>query len=660
MASVAELFNRAMASFQQGQLADAERAFRQLLRKEPRHPAALNLLAVVLVSLKKFAEAEPHLLAALKLNATSDATFYNYGLVLKALRRPEEALRRFTEALAINPGNAETWNSRGTVLHELRDYNAALADFDRAIALDRRYAVALFNKSKSLGELKRYDDALGACDAALTLQPGLAEAWFGRGFIFQQMRRPAEAADAYARALQIDPQLPILKGNLLHQKMSICDWAGIDRLISGIETDLVAGRMSAEPFAWQGIASSESSLQRCAALYSANRFPPRFDKVDLPASISDEKIRIGYLSGEFRQQATSLLLVGVLEQHDKARFEIFAIDNGYDDHSDTRRRIDAAVDGVIDIAGLGDAQAVDAIRAAKIDVLVNLNGYFGAERTRVFARRAAPVQVNYLGFPGTLGAPYMDYIVADRTVLPAEHRAFYSEKVAWLPDCYQANDRHRPIAGRTFSRADCGLPAEGFVFCCFNNNYKITPATFDGWMRILAAAPGSVLWLLEDNAAAAANLRREAAARAVSPERIVFAGRMPPAEHLARHRCADLFLDTLPYNAHTTASDALWAGLPVLTCRGETFAGRVAASLLGNIGLAELVVLTQADYERQAIELAIQPARLAGLVRKLADNRLTTALFDTARFTGHIESAYLAMVARHRTGLAPDHMAVAG
>jgi predicted O-linked N-acetylglucosamine transferase (SPINDLY family) len=660
MASVAELFNRAMAAFQQGQLADAERAFRQLLRKEPRHPAALNLLAVVLVALKKFAEAEPHLLAALKLNASSDATFYNYGLVLKALRRPDEALRRFTEALAINPGNAETWNSRGAVLHELRDYRAALADFDRAIALDRRYAVAFFNSSKSLGELRRYDDALAACDAALALQPGLAEAWFGRGFVFQQMRRPAEAAAAYARAMQIDPLIPLLKGNLLHQKMLICDWAGTERLIADIEGDLAAGRMSVEPFAWQGIASSESSLQRCAELYSANRFPARFDKVAPPASRADDRIRIGYLSGEFRQQATSLLLVGVLEQHDKARFEIFAVDNGANDHSDTRRRIDAAVDGVIDVAGLGDAQAADAIRAAGIDILVNLNGYFGAERTRVFARRAAPLQVNYLGFPGTLGARYMDYIIADRTVLPAEHRAFYSEKVAWLPDCYQANDRRRPIAGRTFSRADCGLPAEGFVFCCFNNTYKITPATFDGWMRILAAVQGSVLWLLEDNAAAAANLRREAAARGIGPDRIVFAGRIAPAEHLARHRCADLFLDTLPYNAHTTASDALWAGLPVLTCRGETFAGRVAASLLGNIGLAELVAPTQADYERLAIELATQPARLASVAGTLAGNRLTTALFDTARFTGHIEAAYLAMVGRQRAGLAPDHIAVAG
>ena len=406
------------------------------------------------------------------------------------------------------------------------------------------------------------------------------------------------------------------------------------------------------------IASSEQSLQRCAELYSAARYPARVDRTDLPKPGASGKIRIGYLSGEFREQATALLLVGVLEQHDRQQFEIIAVDNGFDDGSATRRRINAAVDGVIEIASLNDPQAVAAIRAAGIDVLVNLNGYFGDGRTRVSARRAAPIQVNYLGFPGTLGAGYMDYIIADRHVLPAEHRAFYAEKVVWLPDCYQANDRKRPIAERNFSRAECGLPDDGFVFCCFNNNYKITPSTFDGWMRILREVEGSVLWLLEDNALAASNLRREAAARGLDASRLVFAGRLPPDQHLARHRCADLFLDTLPYNAHTTASDALWAGLPVLTCRGETFAGRVAASLLHSIGLPELVTASQADYERLAIELAIRPAMLASLTQKLANNRLTTALFDTARFTGHIEAAYLAMVQRRQAGLRPDHLAI--
>jgi predicted O-linked N-acetylglucosamine transferase (SPINDLY family) len=656
MASQAELFQSAFAAFQQGRLQEAERGFSKFLRKDPKHFPALNILAIVLVALKRHAEAEPHLKAALRINATSDATFYNYGLVLKALNRPDEALQHFTEALALNPGNAETLNSRGTVLNDLRDYPAALADFDRALALNPRYAAAFSNKGKSLAELKRYDEALAACESALALQSDLAEAWFGRGYIFGQMRMPARAVESYGRARQLNPDMPLLKGNLLHQKMLVCEWRDVNALIAEIEADLIAGKLAAEPFGWQGVATSERSLQRCAELTNASRFPTQDSPLRASPTGPDAKIRIGYLSGEFRQQATSLLLVGVLEQHDKSAFEIFAIDNGYDDGSDIRRRIAAAVDGIVDISTLSDPQAVDTIRAQRIDILVNLNGYFGEQRTGVFARRAAPVQVNYLGFPGTLGAGFMDYILADQHVLPPEHRQFYSEKVAWLPNCYQANDDRREISTRAFTRAEVGSPAQGFVFCCFNNAYKIMPDVFDSWMRILSAVDGSVLWLLEDSAAATANLRREAELRGVDPARLVFAARMSPAEHLARHRCADLFLDTLPYNAHTTASDALWAGLPLLTCRGETFAGRVAASLLQNLGVPELIVAKRDDYERMAIELAENPERLSSIREKLSANRLNMPAFDTRRLARDIETAFRKMVERARAGLAPAHI----
>ncbi|MGM4895285.1 O-linked N-acetylglucosamine transferase family protein [Tardiphaga sp. 839_C3_N1_4] len=656
MASQAELFQSAFAAFQQGRLQEAERGFSKFLRKDPKHFPALNILAIVLVALKRHAEAEPHLKAALRINATSDATFYNYGLVLKALNRPDEALQHFTEALALNPGNAETLNSRGTVLNDLRDYPAALADFDRALALNPRYAAAFSNKGKSLAELKRYDEALAACESALALQSDLAEAWFGRGYIFGQMRMPARAVESYGRARQLNPDMPLLKGNLLHQKMLVCDWRDVNALIAEIEADLIAGKLAAEPFGWQGVATSERSLQRCAELTNASRFPTQDSPLRASSTGPDAKIRIGYLSGEFRQQATSLLLVGVLEQHDKSAFEIFAIDNGYDDGSDIRRRIAGAVDGIVDISTLSDPQAVAVIRAQRIDILVNLNGYFGEQRTGVFARRAAPVQVNYLGFPGTLGAGFMDYILADQHVLPPEHRQFYSEKVAWLPNCYQANDDRREISTRAFTRAEVGLPAQGFVFCCFNNAYKITLDVFDSWMRILSAVDGSVLWLLEDSAAAVANLRREAELRGVDPARLIFAARMSPAEHLARHRCADLFLDTLPYNAHTTASDALWAGLPLLTCRGETFAGRVAASLLQNLGVPELIAGKRDDYERMAIELAENPERLSSIREKLSANRLKMPAFDTRRLARDIETAFRKMSERARAGLAPAHI----
>ena len=313
----------------------------------------------------------------------------------------------------------------------------------------------------------------------------------------------------------------------------------------------------------------------------------------------------------------------------------------------------------LDISRLTDSSTVAAICENQIDILVNLNGYFGNHRTRVFAQRPAPIQISYLGFPGTLGARYIDYIIADQHVIPEDHRVFYTEKVVYLPNCYQANDRKKEIGTHDFSRLECGLPENGFVFCCFNNTYKINPDIFDCWMRILKQVDDSVFWLMEVNATAARNLRREAAARGVNPERLIFAKRtLLLTDHLARHRLADLFLDTLPYNAHATASDALWAGLPVLTCVGDTFPGKVASSMLHAIGLPELITTTLDAYERTAIDLAAHPKKMTAIKRKLADNRLTTPLFDTKLFTRHIEAAYNAMFERHQSGLAPEHIVI--
>jgi predicted O-linked N-acetylglucosamine transferase (SPINDLY family) len=321
-----------------------------------------------------------------------------------------------------------------------------------------------------------------------------------------------------------------------------------------------------------------------------------------------------------------------------------------------RRRIEAAFDHFVGARLQADAEVAELARTLEIDILVDLKGYTQDARTGILAMRPAPVQVNYLGFPGTIGAGFIDYVIGDRSVIPEHDFDAYAEKIVWLPESYQANDRDRAIADTTPVRAEHGLPEGAFVFCCFNDNYKITPDVFSSWMRILSAMPNGVLWLFEDNAAAADNLRREAAARGVAPERLVFARRLPTPDHLARHRCADLFLDTLPYGAHTTASDALWTGLPVLTCLGETFAGRVGASLLNAIRLPELITTTPAAYEALAIELASDPGRLAMLKAKLADNRLRTPLYDTKLYTRQLETAYAAMMERHLAGLAPDHI----
>jgi predicted O-linked N-acetylglucosamine transferase (SPINDLY family) len=404
------------------------------------------------------------------------------------------------------------------------------------------------------------------------------------------------------------------------------------------------------------IPSSSAEQLQCAKLWIKNKFPRCDPPVWQGERYDHKRIRIAYLSADFYQHATAFLMAGMFECHDKSRFDLTAISFGPNDNSAMRQRLQASFDRFMDCDRYDDHQIADLVRSLEIDLLVDLKGFTTDSRTGICARRPAPIQVNYLGYPGTMGAEYMDYIIADRVVIPEHQRGCYSEKIAYVPNSYQVNDTKRAIADTALTRAQAGLPDGMFVFCSFNNNYKITPAVFDCWMRMLQQVEGSVLWLLEDNARAADNLRKEAVARGVNAERLIFAKRLPLAEHLARHRLADLFLDTLPCNAHTTASDALWAGLPVLTCRGETFAGRVAASLLHAIALPELIATTLAAYEQMAIDLARHPEKLTAIKRRLAENRLTTPLFDTELFTQHIEAGYTAMYERYQAGLPPDHI----
>jgi predicted O-linked N-acetylglucosamine transferase (SPINDLY family) len=394
-----------------------------------------------------------------------------------------------------------------------------------------------------------------------------------------------------------------------------------------------------------------------ARRWAASHFPEVAQRFAHSRPASERPIRIGYLSADFREHAVAHLTAELFERHDRQRFEIFGYSMGPDDANAMRRRIEGGVDHFVDVKDLSNAEAAARIHHDGIDILVDLMGHTGRARTMIAAQRPAPIAVNWLGFPGTMGAAFIDYILVDAVVVPPEHQPFFAEKLVHLPHCYQANDTQRPI-GATPTRAECGLPDQAFVFCCFNNEYKLTPRFFAIWMRLLAAVPGSILWLLGTDAMKR-NLAREAAARGIDPARLIFAGRQPLEDHLARHRLADLFLDTLPYNAHTTASDALWTGLPVLTLLGEGFPGRVAASLLGAIGLPELVTRSEEDYENMAVKLATEPLMLRGMRERLAANRLTAPLFDSAGFARRIERAYAEMWRRWRAGEAPAAFAVA-
>jgi protein O-GlcNAc transferase len=922
-------FQGALTALQLGKLGDAERLFKTVLRAEPKHVGALNLIGVVLMQSGRFAEAEDYFCLALQQNAHSDATLYNYGLVLKALNRPAEAFEQFGKALRINASVAETWNNRGTALNDLKRHEEAIADFDKALALSPRYADALYNKGKSLAALgrceaafaafeaalainsdlaeawlgrgkmllerdkhkqalesfdralalkpdlveawlgranllfalrrysdaasaydralafkpepaqawagsgkiafehKRYDDAFSAYDRALKLDPSFAEAWVGRGSVsferqqfddaladyekavslkpdlaaglllignvhleqkrydkaraayeeaerlspdlaevwlcrgklflmlkqfddaaaaydkarqlkpdlaeawsglataFNALDRPDDALEAFDRALAIKPDLPeawlgrgrvffdlkdygqalmaydralelkssfteawlgrglttfylaqydqaylsykkaltlasdldYAEGFRLLAKLYLCDWTELESEITQLLSRSREGKAVSIPFVLLALPCTPADLLACTKRFVEDL------TVNVPArthaAFFHDRIRVAYLSADFRDHAVAHLTAGLFEAHDKSRFEITGISLVRGQNAAITSRLTQAFDTFVEISSQTDEEIAAFIQDREIDIAVDLMGHTQHARLGVFARRPAPIQIHYLGYAGTSGTNFIDYILADSTVIPEEQKRFYTEQVVWMPDTYLASDNKRVISARTPTRQECALPEHGFVFCSFNNAYKIAPQMFELWMRLLRAVPDSILWLSQANLIAMNNLARQAERNGISPRRVIFAPKIEQiADHLARQRRADLFLDTLPYNAHTTASDALWAGLPVLTCIGESFAGRVAASLLRAIGLPELITTSLDDYEALALKLAGEPNLLASIRAKLASHRDNHALFDTARFTRHIEAAYTTMRERHQRGEPPQAFAV--
>jgi protein O-GlcNAc transferase len=582
----------------------------------------------------------------------------NCANVLRKLGRVEEAAAICEEIITQRPDAAEPYFSLGNILKELSRPGPAIEAYRRALALRPDFAEAYANLGNVLQGEEAFEEALETYRAALSLRPDLAEVHANMGAALENVGRLKEAIDSYQTAIMLNPKLLAVRVWLHHKRRLICDWNGIE----ADEAELCA-LMTLEqsepmhPFPVLSMASGPAAQLHVARSFAAGFKAPAFGH--RPEDYGGaRKLRIGYLSGDFCRHATALLMAELFERHDKSCFEIIAYSHGPEDRSELGQRLRQAFDEFVDIRAMRDDEAAGRIKADRIDILVELKGYTKGARTGISARKAAPVQVSFVGFPGTMGASFIDYIIADPFVLPMDQQAFFSEKIVHLPNCYQPNDTKRLISNVTPTRGECSLPQQGFVFCSFNNTYKITPEFFDIWMRLLKAIPESVLWLLDANELVKDNLRREAAARDVDPRRLVFASRLPSPEHLARHRLADLFLDTLPYNAHTTASDALWAGLPVLTCAGDTFAGRVAGSLLHAAGLPELVTHSLTAYEAMALRLAREPALLQGMRHKLLGNRLSAPLFDIANFTRHYEAALIKMWETWANGHEPHGFAV--
>jgi predicted O-linked N-acetylglucosamine transferase (SPINDLY family) len=627
-----------------------------VIKIQPNYPEAHSNKGNALNALQLFEEALLSYDRAIELNSNYAEGWSNKGATLNELKRYHEALGHFDRAIKLNPNYAEAWNNKGTTLNELKRHEEALSYFDRAIELNPRYAEAWSNKGATLRALKRHHDAMSHFDQAIELNPNYAEAWSNRGGIFHEFFNYVSAIECFKKACLLKSDIEWALGDFLYSTLSICLWEDIATTKKDIAFLVNKNHNTISPFTLLALADDPPLHKKASEIFTHSKYPANLALGPITPYPPHEKIRIGYFSANFYNHAVGFLLAELFELHDKNQFELIGFSFGRMPKDDTQRRIAAQFNHFYEVENMSDTDIVQLSRSLNIDIAVDLMGFTQDARTGIFAHRAAPVQVNYLGYPGTMGTNYIDYIIADTTLIPPESQQHYSEKIVYLPNCYQANDRKRAIADKQFTRRELGIPDTGFVFACFNNNFKILPATFDAWVRILNAVEGSVLWLLADNPTAKQNLLQEAQARGLDPKRLVFADRIPLPEHLARHRQADLFLDTWPYNAHTTASDALWAGLPVLTMLGQSFASRVAASLLNAIRLPELITKTQEEYESLAIKLAHNPQQLRLIKEKLHANRLSAPLFDTPLFTKHLELAYTKMYEQHHAKLAPDNL----
>jgi predicted O-linked N-acetylglucosamine transferase (SPINDLY family) len=687
-----ETLRQAMAAHQAGKFDDADTLYRRVLKVDAQQHTVLQMLGVLHAQRGNYQEAERQLHAAISLNPNDAGGQFNYGNVLLGLQRFDEAFTAFGNALAVNPALAEAELNRGSILVSRKRFEEAIACFDAAIRINRNYAEAHCNRGHALEQLKRYGEALASCDAALavnpqnaeflasrasilhhlkredealnelsvalSLQPANAAFQYNRGNILFELKRFSEAVAAYDDAFRRDPQLAYVEGDRLFAKLMICDWTNLaaesERLVAGV----AAGRSVARPFAFQPVDSAQAMQTRCANLFADHEFPAA-PSLSAGQRYRHDRIRLAYLSADYRGHPVSHLLAGMFECHDKSRFETTAVSFGVSDSSSVRRRIEKAFDRFVEAGEQSDTEVARLLRESEIDIAIDLMGPTQGARPTIFAWRPAPIQAIYLGYGGSSGAPYFDYVLADRFVIPESEQDLYREKIVYLPDSFMGADAKRPVSSDTPSRSEEGLPESGFVFSAFSNSYKISPQVFDVWMNLLREINGSVLWFTQHDAKAMDNLRREARLRNVAPERLIFARRVAHNhDHLARLRLADLFLDTVPLGAHSTVCDTLWAGTPVLTCTGATFGGRVATSLLSALGLTELVADGLPNYRECALKLARDPQMLAPLRARLAAHRDSFPLFNTQRFTRHIEAAYTAMWDRHQRGEPPASISV--
>lgn len=639
-------------------LEDALTAYGKAIALAPDFAEAYSNRANVLKDLGLPEQALSDYNKAIQFNPNLEGAYTNRGCVLETLKRFDEAIASHDKAVALKPGYAEAFSNRGNVLLALNRFDEALANQDRAIALKPDLAAAHFNRGILLHKLKIYDEALASYSKAIDLRPAYPDAYAIQADALYEIKRYEEADVCYVKALELEPDSDFLYGMSLLSRAHLCKWDKFDESLTVLSEVTSNRKKISSPFPLLALTDSPEMHKLASEIFVESKYPKAEAWPNFTLPTKDLKIRIGYFSADFHDHATMHLMAELFEKHDKERFDLVALSFGPVTNDEWQTRARNVFDTFIDCHQQSDAAIARLSRELGVDIAVDLKGFTQESRTGIFAAGAAPIQVNFLGYPGTMGADYIDYLVADELLIPERYRHFYTEKIAYMPDCYQPNCRSRDIANTPISRSDFGLPETGVVLGSFNNNYKITPEIFRSWVRILKEVEGSVLWLLASNPIAERNLRRRLEENGIDPDRLIVAQRVSVEAHLNRMHLADLMLDTFPYGAHTTCSDALRVGLPVVTIEGESFASRVAASILTTVGLPELVTDSHASYENLIIALAKDPERLSEIRRRLENNIKLSSLFAPELFARNLELLYVSMHQRRLDGLQPDHISI--
>ena len=656
---VSSLLNHGILLEKLADLQSALLAYEKAITISPQYAEAYNNRGSLLKELKDLNIALSNLNYAIALKDNLYEAYTNRGIILRELKLLEEALESHDKAIEIKSDYAEAYSNRGHVLDDLNELNEALISFNKAIEFKTNFAEAYLNRGAILKKLRRLDEALLSYDQAIGFKQNLSEAHLDRGNVLRELMRLDEALISFEQAINIDPNISFGYGLLLSTKMQLCEWANFDSNLNNLIYRINRFEKVCPSFISLALTDSPSIQRKASEIWGKTNHPFAGSIGPIQKYLRKDKIRIAYYSPDFRIHPVAQWVAELFELHDKTKFELIGFYFGPITSDKYHNRISTAFDQFIEASDMSDFDIANLSRKMEIDIAIDLAGFTSNSRTGIFAYRAAPIQVNYIGYPATMGVEYMDYMIADKLLIPENSQQYYSEKIVYLPFSFKPTDTKLKISNKMFSKAEFSLPENSFVFCCFNNSYKILPTTFDSWMRILKKVEHSVLWLAEVNTTAKSNLLKETRIRGVNPDRIIFCSRMDDlSDHLARIKLADLFLDTFTYNAHTTAGDALWAGLPLLTCMGKSFASRVAASFLNAIELPELITHTHTEYEALAIDLATDPAKLRLIKDKLQLNIKTTPLFDMLRFTKNIESAYRLIYERSQDDLLPDHLHV--